>query len=147
LYFVYHNLRSLRDAPLNVARLSIAAVVAVALVWINLHQPPLLGGGYIFSRLEARSALLAGMFEAGLLTLFFYQTRLNTIVFFVLAALSFATTNFMFLKYVDFYFFAFLGYALGDIDARSREAFVDYARSGFVFQLFSLTAAFVFYVL
>jgi hypothetical protein len=147
LYFLYQNLRGLRAAPLNVSRLAISGVVAVALVWVGLQQPPLLGGGYIFSRLEARSLLLAGAFEAALLTLFFYRTRINTVVFFALAALSFATTNFMFLKYVDFYFFAFLGYALSDIDERLKPLFTDYARSGFAFQLFSICAAIVFYVL
>lgn len=147
LYFLYQNLRGLRAAPLHVSRLAISGAVALALVWVGLQQPPLLGGGYIFSRLEARSLLFAGAFEAALLTIFFYQTRINTVVFFVLASLSFATTNFMFLKYVDFYFFAFLGYGLSDINQQLKPLFSDYARSGFAFQLFSICAAVVFYVL
>lgn len=147
LYFVYQNIAKLRSAPINPARIVLSLIAAVMLVWIGLNQPPLLGGGYVFSRIESRSLLAAGIFEAALLTLFFYQTRINTIVFFVLASISFGTTNYMFLKYVDFYFFAFLAYGLSDINEKLRPAFIDYARSGFVFQLVSILAAIAFYVM
>lgn len=147
LYFLYQNVQGLRDAPMNPPRLATSLAIALVLVWIGLRQPPLLGGGYIFSRIEARSLVAAGVFETALLTLFFYRTRLNTIVFFVLASLSFGTTNFMFLKYVDFYFFAFLGYGLSDISEKLKPVFTDFARSGFVFQLFSIATAVVFYAL
>jgi hypothetical protein len=147
LYFVYQNLKALRESPADWKRLNFSLVVAVVIVLIGLNQSPLLGGGYIFSRIEARNFLLAGIFETALLTLFFYKTKINVIVFFVLASLSFGTTNYMFLKYVDFYFFAFLAYGLSDISREFKQLFAEYAFSGFVFQIFSLVTAIVFYIL
>lgn len=147
LYFVYQNLKALRKSPTDWKRLSISLVVAVVIVLIGLNQVPLLGGGYIFSRIEARNFLLAGLFEAALLTLFFYKSKINVIVFFVLASLSFGTTNYMFLKYVDFYYFAFLAYGISDICEQEKLIFTEYARSCLMFQLFSISIAIFFYVL
>lgn len=147
LYFVYQNLKTLRESPTDWKRLSISLIVALVIVLIGLNQVPLLGGGYIFSRIEARNFFLAGLFETALLTLFFYKTKINVILFFVLASLSFGTTNYMFLKYVDFYYFAFLAYGISDIGEQEKLMFTDYARSCLMFQFFSISTAILFYVL
>jgi hypothetical protein len=147
LYFAFQNLTSLRNAPIRWSRLAFSIVAALIIVWFGLNQPPLFGGGYIFSRIEARNLWLAGLIETALLVLFFYKTKINVIVFFSLASLSFGTTNYMFLKYVDFYYFAFLAYGMSDIDESNVHAFTDYAKSGFAFQLFSISLATLFYVL
>jgi hypothetical protein len=147
LYFTFQNLTSLTNSRIHWLRLVISTLAALILVWFGLTQPPLLGGGYIFSRIEAHNLYLAGFIETVLLVLFFYKTKINVIVFFSLASLSFGTTNYMFLKYVDFYYFAFLAYALSDIDESNVYAFTEYARSGFAFQLFSISLAILFYVL
>lgn len=147
LYFFQQNVMFLRTAVISVPRLIIALTASALLVSIGLLQPSLLGGGFIFSRIEAYSLVCAWLFETILLTVFFYCTLPNTIAFFALASISFATTNYMFLKYVDFYFFAFLAYGLSDIGVQFKSSFTAYARSGFVFQLFSISAAIIFYVL
>ena len=147
LYFFQQNVMSLRTAVLSVPRLIISFVVSALLVSIGLLQPPLFGGGFIFSRIEAYSFVFSWLFETTLLTLFFYSTLPNTIALFTLASISFATTNYMFLKYVDFYFFAFLAYGLSDIKEQFKSSFTAYARSGFAFQLFSISAAIIFYML
>ena len=64
----------------------------------------------------------------------------------LLASMSFITTNYMFLKYVDFYFFAFLAYGISDINESFQLVFTEYAQSGFVFEIFSFLAASVFYL-
>jgi hypothetical protein len=147
LYFFFHNLTKLRDSPSHWSRLTFSIIAAVFLVWVGLSQPPLLGGGYIFSRIEAHNLLIAGIFEAVLLTLFLYKAKVNVIIFFLLASISFGTTNYMFLKYIDFYFFAFLAYGISDIDEHNGQTFTNYAKSGFVFQLFSISLAILFYAL
>lgn len=145
LYFFYQNITTLKNSPIDWSRLTISIIVAVVLIWINLLQPSLFGGGYIFSRIEARNLLLAGIFETALLTLFFYKTKINTIIFFLFASLSFGTTNYIFLKYVDFYIFAFLAFGISDIDEQSKQSYTDYARSCFMFQLFSISMAILYY--
>jgi hypothetical protein len=147
LYFLQQNVISLLSASINVPKFIISLVAAATLVSISLLQPPLLGGGFIFSRIEAQSHLIAWILETTLLTIFFYSTLINTIVFFTLASISFSTTNYMFLKYVDFYFFAFLAYGLSDVNEKLQPIFTAYARSGLMFQFFSISAAIAFYVL
>jgi len=146
LYFTYHNVSLLNKMPINLKKLAISVGVGSILVWMGLHQPPLLGGGYIFSRIEAKSIILSGLIETLLLTLFFYKTKINTIVFIILASMSFITTNYMFLKYVDFYFFAFLAFGISDINERFHIIFTEYARSGFMFEMFSLLVAGMYYM-
>lgn len=145
LYFFYQNITTLKNSPVDWSRLTISIIIAVVLIWINLLQPSLFGGGYIFSRIEASNLLFAGIFETALLTLFFYKTKINTIIFFLFASLSFGTTNYIFLKYVDFYIFAFLAYGISDIDEQSKQSYTNYARSCFMFQLFSISTAIIYY--
>jgi len=147
LYFFQQNVMILRTSAISTPRFLIAIAFSALLVTIGLAQPPLLGGGFIFSRIEAYNLVIAWFFEVALLTLFFCSTMPNTIAFFTLASISFGTTNYMFLKYVDFYFFAFLAYGLSDINKQFKTSFAAYSRSGFVFEFFSISAAIIFYLL
>jgi hypothetical protein len=146
LYFTYDNLQRIRAHPLRGWRLPVAFAAAGVLVATNLAAPSLHGGGYLFSRLEGWSLPMAAVIECGLLTLFFFASDLRLIVWTVISSASFATTNYLFLKYIDFYVFAFLGYGLTRLTPAVRCTFDQYARSVFVFECFSLPIAYIFYV-
>ena len=145
MYFTYDNLINLYKSSINLFRLTISLIFAIIIVLIGINEPPLDAGGYFFSRLEIKNLILTSLFEIILLSLFFYQTKLNTILFILFVSLSFVTTNVMFLKYVDFYFFCFLAYGISDIDPSFKKLFTNYSKSCFIFQIFSITTATIYY--
>jgi hypothetical protein len=147
MYFFYDNLINFYKykSSIDPIRLIISIIVAITIVLIGINQPPLAAGGYFFSRLEIKSLILTSLAEILLLSLFFYQTKLNTIFFTIFASLSFITTNVIFLKYIDFYFFCFLAYGISDVNKRFKNLFTSYAKSCFMFQIFSIITAFIYY--
>ncbi len=145
LYFAVHSFRVCVQTPFNRWRAAGSILASIVAVIVGLNADPLLGGGYIFSRLELLNLPLAVIIEITLISTFLYANKLSTIGFVLISSISFSTTNYMFLKYIDFYFFAFLSYGLSDIGEQYKKYFLEYAYSGLIFQIFSLTLALVYY--
>ncbi|MFB9159179.1 hypothetical protein [Chromobacterium violaceum] len=145
LYFLPFNIKKILNEAVYFRRLTISILIGLACAMIGTRLPALYGGGYFFTRIEAWNVTGAILIETLLYSVFFYKARLNVLLFSIVASVSFCTTNYMFLKYVDFYVLAFLSYALSDISKEEALLFVDYAKSIFTFQIFSLIVSILFY--
>jgi len=146
LYFLKSNLSIIKERKIDKSRMYVAVTLSVLLVLLGLIAPELSGGGYIFSRLESYNFIIAFIIESFLLFTLFYGLKLQVLLYFVLVMSSFSTTNYLFLKYVDFYFFGFLALGMSGLNGVSRAEFENYAISGLYFQFFSLSLACVYYL-
>ena len=144
LYFLQLNLSTLFK-EFKRFKLLISIAISVVIIIVNFHAQKVYGGGYIFSRIENLYPFPAFMVEVALLSLLLYKSRFSLLIFIIGSSISFCTTNYMFLKYVDFYVLAFLSYGLSDINEENKLLFINYAKSIFVFQIFSLSLSFLYY--
>jgi hypothetical protein len=144
-YFLYDNIRRfnlLRFISIN--WLIFYAAFSFLLTYYNFLQKPLLGGGFIFSRIEEMK--LSFMFDYTFLLFFLLQSSWRVKIFVFLASLTFSTTNYLFMKYTDFFVFAFLFlYYLKP--AYSKERFYEYVKSIFIFEGFYLLLSYIYYYL
>ncbi|MCD4486433.1 hypothetical protein LQR31_18315 [Chromobacterium vaccinii] len=145
LYFLPYNIKIIFQKKIDYRKMAMAALVGLSLSVLGSKLPPLYGGGYLFTRIESWSIVISILSETLFYGVFFYAARLNVLLFSIVASASFCTTNYMFLKYVDFYVLAFLSYSLTDISEEEAINFAGYAKSVFIFQIFSLAAAVLFY--
>jgi hypothetical protein len=148
LYFFFDNFEKARHYKFNFFspdRKNLSIVfVSFLLTALNLFAQPLYGGGFIFSRLEELSVFLYLPLELFLIYFFFKLTSLNVIFFVIFASLTFSTTNFLFMKYTDFYIFIFLGYTLMN-EFKNNDSILRYCRSVYVFEFFYLLLALFYY--
>lgn len=144
-YFLFDNVRrinTLKSFPF--IRLIFYSVLSFFLTHFNFIQKPLLGGGFIFSRIED----MKWAFIFDFIFLLFFLVQSSGLVKFVvfLASMTFSTTNYLFMKYTDFFIFAFLFlYYLKP--SYSNERFYDYAKSIFIFEVFYLFLSCLYYYL
>lgn len=144
LYFFYSNVKSVLN-EFKLTKFLISVTISFIIVTLHFYSQEVYGGGYIFSRIEKLIPYTAFIIEIALLTLLFYKSKISVLIFCIVSSISFCTTNYMFLKYVDFYILAFLSYGLSDIDEKNKLLFVSYAKSICVFQIFSLGLSFLYY--
>ena len=146
LFFLYANVRAIGLDKIKFRKLSLCILFSVLIVLIGLNQSNLYGGGYVFSRVESFNIVFAFILEVSLLAILFYSSSKPLILFCLFASISFATTNYMFLKYIDFYIFGFLGYYFTDIDENNKIKYLSYVKSVLIFEIFSIITAFLFYI-
>lgn len=144
LYFLYSNVKAVFN-EFKPTKFLISIAISSIIVTLNFYSQGVYGGGYIFSRIENLIPYTAFIIEIALLTLLFYKTKTSVLIFCIGSSISFCTTNYMFLKYVDFYVLAFLSFGLSDIDEKNKLLFGSYAKSICAFQIFSLGLSFLYY--
>lgn len=144
-YFLFDNIRrinTLKSIPF--ISLIFYSILSFVLTHINFIQKPLLGGGFIFSRIED----MKWAFIFDFIFLLFFLVQSSGLVKFIvfLASITFSTTNYLFMKYTDFFIFGFLFlYYLKP--SYSNERFYDYAKSIFIFEVFYLFLSYLHYYL
>jgi hypothetical protein len=148
LYFFFDNLEKVRHYKFNFfshnKKNLLIFFISFFLTALNLFAQPLYGGGFIFSRLEGLNVFLYFPLELFLIYFFFKLTSINVIFFVIFASLTFSTTNFLFMKYTDFYIFIFLGYTLMN-EFKNNDCILRYCRSIYVFEFFYLLLALIYY--
>ena len=116
-------------------KIVISLLLSSVVIFINLHLEPLTFGGFIFSRLEELSLPVSFVIEFLLLAFYLCFSNKDTLLFTLICSLTLSTTNLLFIKYTDFFIFAFLAFGLN----RSEHALKmkQYAKSILFFQYFS----------
>lgn len=140
LYFLYYSyIKFINSNVISKKKIIISLSISAFLIFYSHISPPLEYGGFIFSRLEKFSSIFY-LFEFLLLVwvLYFLPTKLFFYIF--LISLTLSTSNFIFVKYIDFLLFSLiiLIYIFKDSD------FILILKSFLFFQLFSLSL-FLFY--
>lgn len=147
LYFFYFGLLELKNTRLN-AQFTSKLVLTVVVVLIDQSSPSLLGGGYIFSRVESLNWVVALVVKAVVLFVAFNALSYRFIFTLLFLSVSFITTNYMFLKYVDFYVAALILTIMTTMpNTLPRHQHKKVVYSVAFFQCFSLTLAILFYYL
>ena len=145
LYFLPNTFWMIFKSPNNIKKINYKAIIFSFLITIiNLNLNNLYGGGYFFSRIENYNIYVSFIIEFILLYLFFINIKTEVLIFTVVSMVSFSTTNYMFLKYIDFYIFSFLGFTL--ISNETDEKYENIAKSVFYFEIFSLLVSLIYYI-
>jgi hypothetical protein len=137
LYFLISNIENFLKTKhaINYKKIVISLLLSSVVIFINLHLEPLTFGGFIFSRLEELSLPVSFVIEFLLLAFYLCFSNKDTLLFTLICSLTLSTTNLLFIKYTDFFIFAFLAFGLN----RSEHALKmkQYAKSILFFQYFS----------
>jgi hypothetical protein len=145
LYFFYFGLSELKAFEFNNKLLGKLILVAIIVI-VDVLSPPLLGGGYIFSRLSSFDSTLSLIVQFCVLFVAFNVLNFRLIAVLIFLSLTFATTNYMFLKYVDFYMQILLLILLTCMpNSLPKELHLKVVQSVLLFQAFSLILAIIFY--
>jgi hypothetical protein len=145
LYFIPYYIWTIKESSQLVLKINYKAIlISLLLIFLNLSQNDLYGGGYFFSRIEKYNIYISFILEFILLYLFFVTATREILLFTFISMLSFSTTNYMFLKYVDFYIFSFLGFTL--INKQNDLKFERIAKSVFYFEIFSFFISIIYYL-
>ena len=144
-YFLFDNIQRLNTLKLiSYQKLIFYSFFCLLLTHFNFIQKPLLGGGFVFSRIEDMK--WAFIFDFIFLLFFLLQSSGLVKSFVFLASLTFSTTNYLFMKYTDFFIFGFL-FLYYVRPVYSNERFYDYVKSIFVFEVFYLSLSYIYYYL
>ena len=145
LYFGYFGISELAHFELS-KKVLLKLLLVAAIIIIDFLSPPLFGGGYIFSRLSSFNSILSITLQACILFVVFNALSFRLIGILMFLSLTFATTNYMFLKYVDFYMPILLLTLLTFMpNSLPKVSHLKVVQSVLFFQAFSLTVAIIFY--
>lgn len=146
LYTFYHHIKYFISSRFDLSKFLLSSAVSLIVIIICLFSKPLLGGGYIFSRLQETNTIGFCILAYILLISLLYSGRKKAIFIFLVMSLSFITTNYMFLKYVDLYMFCFLATGVIPFDSQTIDIpYKDYAKSIFIFEIISYIISIIYY--
>ena len=146
LYTFYYHCKYFISNRFDLRKFLLSSIISGVIIAISFLCQPVLGGGYIFSRLQEASTIGFCIITYVLLTSLLYSARKKAVFIFLIMSLSFITTNYMFLKYIDIYMFCFLATGLTIYNSETTDIlYEDYAKSTLIFELISYLVSSLYY--